>query len=887
MICRNCGNDMGEGASVCPKCGVSQTEDEQAQQAADSPAVASVDSAVSENAAVSAEAASETQEAKSVLDLKPDKEVKQDAEVKTDKKPTKGSKKKVFIIVGAVALVAICLVVCLFLFRPNGNERRVIKLSGRVEERELGMDDYPFDENSDDDSDYDGLTNKQEKEKGTNPRFADSDFDNLNDSYELSTSKTDPNKKDTDDDGLNDYDEIELGLDPLNADSKGDGIKDGQRELSYNYEYENVNLTINGSGNIASTIVDVNSNMKISGKKGLIDNLYSLHTDGTLKEAVLTIKYTDEELKKYGVNEDNLSIYYYNDKESKYEKIDSVVDKANKTVSATLKHFSYYVVGDLYTGSKNEILFVLDNSWSMYTNEQYTKYTGKEYPDSDPLDGFDSAGLRFDLTKKLASKIAAKNGDDIYDIGLSEFRKDYKNANKIGSSADEINKTLSSMMGQFITSKEGTDIGNAIMNGFNEFEKYSDNKYLIILTDGLDSSLSRNTQKIVREALENRVKICVVGFGGATNSTELSSIANSTGCKFYSSTDASGLSELFDSIGTELNDGLVDIDNDGTNDGIVLADSGFIVSRDGFSFKNYASNLTKGHCYGMATFAELYYTKKLPLSYPMKTVSGKTAYSYTIKNDYLKKYNSLYGYRLKSNVLKHFEDVGFDYFGEEYGVEWMQDGDKLTFSDEYRAEIKSDAGNLYDFGFTKTRLSAEQQIQKHGFNYSKYEYTILNVDDMQTNGKMDSDDVNLFNAIYTAFLKQDRDEHYSSGDDFYQFFRDTFGIDDIVYMGKNVFINILKTRLRSGDVPVMGSIYNERERYHAVNAISLVQDLNDSNHYYIGVYDNNYPGKKRYVDIECGKSYCYTKANDYYTSNKEPIRITGSLEYDLDYYSEN
>lgn len=131
-----------------------------------------------------------------------------------------------------------------------------------------------------------------------------------------------------------------------------------------------------------NTVSEVNSNTKISGKKGLIDNLYTLYTDGTIKGATLTITYTDEELTKYELNEDNLSIYHYNEKGSKYAKVDSTIDKSNKTVTAKLKHFSNYVLG-AYTlikeTSTNQILFILDNSWSMYTNEQYKEYTGKEY----------------------------------------------------------------------------------------------------------------------------------------------------------------------------------------------------------------------------------------------------------------------------------------------------------------------------------------------------------------------------------------------------------------------------------------------------------------------------------------------------------------------------
>lgn len=88
--------------------------------------------------------------------------------------------------------------------------------------------DEDLDLNSEEDLDFDKLTNKQEKKYKTNPLNADTDMDGLEDEYEINTSKTSPNKKDSDNDGLNDYDEIELGFDPLKADSKGDGIKDGK-----------------------------------------------------------------------------------------------------------------------------------------------------------------------------------------------------------------------------------------------------------------------------------------------------------------------------------------------------------------------------------------------------------------------------------------------------------------------------------------------------------------------------------------------------------------------------------------------------------------------------------------------------------------------------------
>lgn len=277
-------------------------------------------------------------------------------------------------------------------------------------EAELALD-YEIDLDSNEDLDLDSLTNSQEKEYNTNPLLSDTDMDGLDDYYEIFTSKTDPTKADTDEDGLSDYDEIELGLDPLKSDSKGDGVKDGERILNYSYSSDNLKLSIAGSGNIASTIVEVNSNTKISGKDGLLDNLYTFYTDGKITEAIVNITYTDEELEEYGLSEDNLSIYYYNEKESEYEKINTTVDKENNTLTATLTHFSNYVVGDstvMKETSINEILFVLDNSWSMYSIEQYEEFTGEEYTSDDSLIESDVEGLRFTLTSELITKLDKK-----------------------------------------------------------------------------------------------------------------------------------------------------------------------------------------------------------------------------------------------------------------------------------------------------------------------------------------------------------------------------------------------------------------------------------------------------------------------------------------------
>jgi outer membrane protein OmpA-like peptidoglycan-associated protein len=79
------------------------------------------------------------------------------------------------------------------------------------------------------DSDGEGLTDGDEVRKHmTNPNKSDSDGDGLNDKDELFTFRTDANKADTDGDTLNDGAELNIHkTDPLKADSDGDGLNDG------------------------------------------------------------------------------------------------------------------------------------------------------------------------------------------------------------------------------------------------------------------------------------------------------------------------------------------------------------------------------------------------------------------------------------------------------------------------------------------------------------------------------------------------------------------------------------------------------------------------------------------------------------------------------------
>jgi outer membrane protein OmpA-like peptidoglycan-associated protein len=78
------------------------------------------------------------------------------------------------------------------------------------------------------DRDHDGLTDRVEKELGTDPKNPDTDGDALQDGAEVNQHRTDPLRADSDADGLNDGEEVNrYRTNPSVADSDNDGLKDG------------------------------------------------------------------------------------------------------------------------------------------------------------------------------------------------------------------------------------------------------------------------------------------------------------------------------------------------------------------------------------------------------------------------------------------------------------------------------------------------------------------------------------------------------------------------------------------------------------------------------------------------------------------------------------
>ena len=699
-----------------------------------------------------------------------------------------------------------------------------------------------------DDQDNDGLTDIEEKELQTNPYRADTDKDGLLDKYELEQSKTDPVNPDSDNDGLNDGDELALGFDPLRADSKEDGRKDGERTITYQIEDEKTKIKMNvqGKGNLPSTTIDVYDNKAFDKIEGLLNTVYNFKTTGILTRATVEIPYSLEKMTAKGLNEDNLTLYYFNEETKALEPVETTVNKINQTLTVTLNHFSKYLIGDanvVLETQETDVLFVIDNSISMYTEEQMIE-AGYKY--STGTEGNDAEFKRLTLTNQLIDMFGKG-----YSFSVAEFSGNYVNLEDFTKDVETAKEKVNSMHGNWKSDGNGTNIVGALEKGLAEFTNNEKNRYLILLTDGKNSkgSLSLNREEIIATAKEKEVSICIIGLGSDIDTEDLTTIASETGCAYYNAKDATALDEIYGVMASKINYNLVDVDNDGTVDGTVIADSGFLANRDGFSFANFKSNKSfNGHCYGMAVFAELYYTKHLPMT--LDEIHKHTIFKrfepangYNLNNTYFENYQNLYEYEMTSPIMQTlFYKLPSDYWG---GVT----ENTMRISQKYVDELNEIGAMI-------------EEIEYNHEDFSKFQLAIVNLDSANFYKNTTKEENQILNAIYRLFVLQIDDD------------RTSFSVDP------DEAFDLLIEKLNQ-NIPVVTIIYGNGN--HAINATRLIQDNDDANLFYLEVYDNNFPGEKRYIEIHRSKmnkiQLSYTAwTNDYDFSFKYDQNNDGTLD---------
>ncbi|WP_045520543.1 DUF3289 family protein [Neobacillus niacini] len=219
---------------------------------------------------------------------------------------------------------------------------------------------YDTDQNgisdADEDSDGDGLINKDEQVYQTALMKKDSDQDSLTDGFEVQQFDSLPNKDDTDSDGLSDGDEFALKTNPNAADSDNDETTDSQElhkqsiHQSFNQpdksEITSVEVSFSAKDNINKTtrITTNKGNMKTANLYGLIGSPVRINTQSEFDKASIIFTYDEAQLGD--TSEQDLGVIWYNDEKEMFESLTSVLNTSKNTISIETTQLSEYMIVD-------------------------------------------------------------------------------------------------------------------------------------------------------------------------------------------------------------------------------------------------------------------------------------------------------------------------------------------------------------------------------------------------------------------------------------------------------------------------------------------------------------------------------------------------------------
>ncbi|MGN0240992.1 MAG: VWA domain-containing protein [Candidatus Weimeria sp.] len=405
---------------------------------------------------------------------------------------------------------------------------------------------------SESDTDSDGLTDKKEAELGTDPKNADSDYDDLTDYDEVNKYHTDPNKADTDGDEVSDGKEIELGTNPLTVQKTFDVTAESDDENAK--VKASVEVTLDGDQVETLDVEEIKDDTFFPDTiPGYIGEAYDFSVDGTF-DGKATLKFTfDKDLLGSSSDDFDPVIYYYNEDKQELEPLDTTVE--GNTAIAETPHFSTYILlnrtafessinwidywkvsGD-NTYSSAETVFVIDDSGSMYGNDRTNE--------------------RLKVAQDLIDTLL-----DNTKVGVVRFAS---YVNELTSSLTDKESAKSLLTDEYFHSSGATYMYEGLESAINQFDTTDSGVYktIVLLSDG-DSYDSYKKDNVINKIKENSIHVFSVGLGNWYDDA-LRPIAEETDGAFYSVENAESLSSAFDKIGDNV-DISVDSDNDGLPD---------------------------------------------------------------------------------------------------------------------------------------------------------------------------------------------------------------------------------------------------------------------------------------------------------------------------------
>ena len=387
--------------------------------------------------------------------------------------------------------------------------------------------------------------------------------------------------EDCDGDGLSNEKELEVNTDLYNSDSDGDGASDGREvlmgfdPLSPNESFGVTFAPVVDNGDKEDTVVPT-IDIELKGDQvdsltverndffnedtlGYLGDAYKYSVDGDIDSATIGFEINLDMLGENALP----TIYQYDEETNRMIPLETKFE-GNKA-TADVDELSTFVIldrnvyeqdlqwvdiwglgGTTYTSI--EIVFVIDDSGSMGP-------VGANY---------DPNYTRLQVARDLVSKIP-----DGSKLGIVQFADSTTRltGNTLITDKATVNNYLTT---SYFKSKGGTYMFNAMQNAIDLYSAKTENdttfRVMVVLSDGVPNDTSYYSSTL--NALQNAgISVYTVGFGSKTSNftSYLQPIAEATGGKFYYSSNASGLSEIFDDISEKI-DLTTDADGDGLLD---------------------------------------------------------------------------------------------------------------------------------------------------------------------------------------------------------------------------------------------------------------------------------------------------------------------------------
>lgn len=751
-------------------------------------------------------------------------------------------KKKWWVVIAVVAILAIAGVVAFFLLRDkeDGSKKKEKKEKLALEELtydKLAQEEYEYYLTEETDTDGDGLPDIAEREEhGTEPFACDTDGDGLDDGSEINEYSTEPNNADTDGDGLLDGVEILAGLDPL-KEKTDDQTRDNDVAFERNYEAEGLTMVIKGDASVCDVYVDKFTQGNGGNTKALISPIYEFYKKGTFEEATITVQYEDAWIPEGG-SEETLSICQFTDKEE-WVKVDSVVDADNNTVTATLEHFSKYGLLDISLLGQQKtvnIMLVIDDSGSMYPEEM--------------CEGSMESDVEFKRLDMVNSFV--KDLDDAARVGAAYFTGDYVKCCEMGSTDEQIATAMEAIKTSTSHNFNGTAILKSLDAALEEFSYGStEANFIIILTDGestegginsLFATYSRDS--VISEAKRKNVKIITVGLGAGVKADYLRDFSDNTDGMYIYANNATTLSMMYKKLQDVVNDTYIDVDGDGVIDEVLVADSGFDMATEALSFANpilkTEDKVQCGICAGIAIFTHLNHVGRIPartsdFGFTDYDLWGLRAFTEITNID--NRADNVVFTRVKGYDEEDLKELGFEIKNGIVVMDNVRNTMRTDTTDAMMEIREMDTNEKYIYN-----LGAMEFLQKILDEYD--EFAMIQPHTFKEKGKYNGVEYTSYEAMVYDYTEHVDEETAQILAFLARFHVEQFKKESYIQFELNEDFDMILSLIKSGE-----ALYMEIPG-HAINAVKVTQDFDNTNLYYLYVYDNNYTDELQKYTLE-------------------------------------